>query len=223
MREAGIRAWMGWSLACCGLAAALLAAPARADIPRPAQGPLGEREVTVLNGSPRPINEIYVSPESAEQWGEDRLGDQTLDPGDLLRLRLGRTRECIFDAKVVYDDASREETRGLNLCRIHQINFDGSTATAPPETGVEHSVTSGQPCTAADSAGVHLTGLGRPMGRRSSCRRRHIGGRPAGGDLARRLQRGSARGVRKPRRRGTAGCRPVRDAGAQHRAGLDHR
>ena len=119
----------------------LLAAPARADIPRPVQGPLGEREVTVLNGSPRPINEIYVSPESADQWGEDRLGEQMLEPGDSLRLHLGRTRECIFDAKVVYDDASREETRGLNLCRIHQITFDGSTATAPPETGAEHSVT----------------------------------------------------------------------------------
>ncbi len=140
MRQAGIRAWTRGRLAGCALAVSLLSAAASADIPRPVQGPLGEREVTVLNGSPRPINEIYVSPESADQWGEDRLGEQMLDPGDSLRLHLGRTRDCIFDAKVVYDDASREETRGLNLCRIHQITFDGSTATPPPETGAEHNV-----------------------------------------------------------------------------------
>jgi hypothetical protein len=47
----------------------------------------------------------------------------------------------MFDAKVIYDDASREEHRGVNLCRTHQLAFDGSTATAPPETGIEHSVT----------------------------------------------------------------------------------
>lgn len=140
MRGAGIRAWTGWWLACCGVAATLLATPAGADVPRPLQGPPAEREVIVLNGSPRPINEIYVSPESADQWGADLLGEQMLEPGDSLRLRLGRTRECIFDAKVVYDDASREETRGVNLCRNHQISFDGKAATAPPETGAEHSV-----------------------------------------------------------------------------------
>lgn len=140
MRGCGIRGGLGWRLGCCVLAA-VLAIPAYAEGPRPAQAPPAEREVAVVNNSPRPINEVYVSTQTADQWGEDRLGESTLDPGDSLRLRLGRTRECLFDAKVVYDDASREESRGVNLCRTRQIVFDGSTATAPPETGSEHSVT----------------------------------------------------------------------------------
>ncbi len=114
--------------------AALLALPLRA-------APLAERDVTVFNRSPHSINELYISPATTDQWGEDRLGDRTLEAGNSLRVRLGRTRECVFDAKVVYEDATREEIRGMNLCRLHQLSFNASTATAPPETGVEHDLT----------------------------------------------------------------------------------
>lgn len=145
MRWARIVGWTQWRLAICALALApLLAAPAPAPAPadtRPGQGPPGEREVTVFNRSLRPVNEMYVSPGSAEQWGDDRLGEHTLDPGDSLRLRLGRLRDCLFDLRVVYDDASLEEARGVNLCRIHQVTFDGSTALPPPDSGPEHTVT----------------------------------------------------------------------------------
>ena len=121
--------------------AALAAPPALADVLRPAPGPPGEREVTVLNHSPHAINELYVSPETADQWGADRLGDNTLAAGEQLRLRLGRSSDCLFDVKVVYEDASREESHGLNLCRTRQVTFDGSAATPPPEAGEPHVVT----------------------------------------------------------------------------------
>ena len=142
MRRVSIAGGAGWRLAIGALAAVvLLAVPVRADVPpQPVLGPYGEREVTVFNRSPRPMNELYVSSESAEEWGQDRLGEHTLEPGESLRVRLGRTRECMFDVKVVYDDASREETRGVNLCRVRQVSFDASTATAPPEAGAEQKV-----------------------------------------------------------------------------------
>jgi hypothetical protein len=119
----------------------LLAVPARADGLDPLQGPPGGRLVTVLNQSSRPINELYVSPQTADQWGEDRLGEHTLDPGAFLRLHLGRSRGCVFDFKIIYDDASREEQRGVDLCRTRQLAFDGSTASPAPGSGVAHSVT----------------------------------------------------------------------------------
>ena len=143
MRRASIGAWTVSRLAILTLATTLLRGHAAlADVPpQPVLGPLSEREVTVVNQSQRPVNELYVSPDSAEQWGDDRLGERTLEPDNSVRVRLGRTRECLFDVKVVYDDASREENRGVNLCRTRQVVFDGSTATAPPDTGAEHSAT----------------------------------------------------------------------------------
>ena len=115
--------------------AVLLPAPALSEVSRSARGAVPQREVVVLNRSSRPINEIYASPGSADQWGADRLGDRMLESGASLRLRLGKTRECIFDIKVIYDDASREETRGVDLCHTRQVPFDGKAAATPPEAG----------------------------------------------------------------------------------------
>ena len=44
--------------------------------------------------------------------------------------------------QVVYEDASREEAHSVNLCRLHQVGFDGSGATAPaPAVAAVHDVT----------------------------------------------------------------------------------
>jgi hypothetical protein len=142
MRRACRQARTAWWHTLYAVAVAvLLAVPAHAGGPDPDQGPPGEREVTVFNHGSRPINEIYVSPQTADQWGEDRLGERTLEPGAFLRLHLGRTRACAFDVKIIYDDAGREEQRDVNLCRTLQVAFNGSTATAAPGIGVAHSVT----------------------------------------------------------------------------------
>jgi hypothetical protein len=113
---------------------------ARAE-PAPAQA-IPERDVTVVNRAARAINELYVSPSSADHWGDDRLGDATLAPGRSAHLRLGRARDCEFDMQVVYEDASREEVHAVNLCRLHQVTFDGSGATMPPPAvAATHEVT----------------------------------------------------------------------------------
>jgi hypothetical protein len=106
---------------------------------RPDQPP-GDRDLTIANHSPQAINELYVSPSSADHWGDDRLGDATLPPGRTLHVRLGRARDCEFDVQVVYEDASHEEAKGVNICRQHTLAFDGSAATKPA-AAPEHVVT----------------------------------------------------------------------------------
>lgn len=100
--------------------------------PSGAQPTAADRELTVTNRSQHAINELYVSASSNDHWGEDRLGDETLAPGHVAHVKLGRTRDCEFDVQAIYEDASREEAHDVNLCRTRQIAFDGSAATAPP-------------------------------------------------------------------------------------------
>ena len=92
----------------------------------------GDRELSVVNHGHRTMNEIYVSPRSADDWGADQLGDATVQPGNTARLRLGRTRECRFDIQIVYDDASREVQHDIDVCSARQLAFDGSHAVLPP-------------------------------------------------------------------------------------------
>ncbi len=121
----------------------VLATPALAQTPRQnATPPAAERELSVVNRTTTDITEIYVSPTSSDQWGEDRLGDDALGAGKSFRVRLGRTRDCRFDLRVLYEDGRREERNGQDICRNRQVIFDGSAATAPPPPEApEHKVT----------------------------------------------------------------------------------
>jgi hypothetical protein len=109
----------------------LLIGTARAEPSRPTMGPLGERELAVVNHSKHSVVELYISPQSADSWGQDQLGEDVLDPGLTRHVALGRMRDCSFDVLVVYDDTSREENRGVNVCHAHELAFDGAAATAP--------------------------------------------------------------------------------------------
>lgn len=125
-----------------GLLVAGLVASAQAETVRPPRGAAGERELSILNHSDRVMNEIYISPSSADAWGEDRLGDATLPSGGGIRLRLGRMRDCAFDIQVIYDDASREQQLGHDACKDKQVVFTGATAQLPPAVlGATHQVT----------------------------------------------------------------------------------
>jgi len=99
--------------------------------PPPPMGRIGPREVTVANRSGLAIVEIYISPSSADAWGDDRLGEAFLAPAATVRLHLGRTRDCGFDILVIYEDLSREERVHQNLCRSRQASFDGKARIWP--------------------------------------------------------------------------------------------
>lgn len=118
-----------------------LAGVAGADTPRPPRGPMGEREITLVNHSAHPVNEVYISATSAQTWGEDLLQDNTLEPGAAIRLRLGRTRECSFDVQIIYDDATREDRLNLDVCHDRTLIVDGSRAEPlPGASGTVHVV-----------------------------------------------------------------------------------
>jgi hypothetical protein len=95
-------------------------------------GPLGDRSLSVANRSRLNIQELYVSPSSADAWGQDQLGEKMLDQGQALRLKLGRMRDCGFDLLAIYGDATQEEIRGVNVCRTREAEFTGVNAKRPP-------------------------------------------------------------------------------------------
>ncbi len=105
------------------------ALPATAQSNRPSAEPRqAQRQATVQNSSQQTITEIYSSPTSDNDWGPDRLGSEVLAAGNSHRIRYGRTSECRFDFKVVYDNGAIEEQRSVDICRNSTVAFDGSNA-----------------------------------------------------------------------------------------------
>ncbi len=120
--------WLCLLLACAAL-------PARAELEP-------EREAVIVNHARRPVQEVYISPANVDEWGEERLGDHRIGPGESTRIRLGHLRDCRFDVQAVYDDASEEERHGVDLCRAHLVMFDGTTVIRPKVSkGASHRVT----------------------------------------------------------------------------------
>jgi hypothetical protein len=101
-----------------------LALPALAAGPRAAAA--GPRAVTVVNHASQAMREVYVSAHSEDKWGEDRLSGHSIAQGHNQAIALGRSAECHYDLRVIYDDDTTEESHDLNICTARQVSFDGT-------------------------------------------------------------------------------------------------
>ncbi len=130
-------------LVAAALAMACTAAPAQPSRaqPRPDTA-LGPHAITLVNRSRQPIEQLYVSPSDADQWGQDWLGDDAVYPGGFFSVQLPPAMGCNVDIQVIYADARHEERLGLDACHTAELAFNGATAAAPPAaTGAEHTLT----------------------------------------------------------------------------------
>ncbi len=90
----------------------------------PAGGALaGQPALSIRNGTPHVINNIYVSLSSQQNWGRDQLGETEV-------LRAGATRaftlppgECLYDIRIVYQGDIAEERRRIDACREQSLEL----------------------------------------------------------------------------------------------------
>jgi hypothetical protein len=100
------------------------------------------RELTILNRAGRALQGLHAVAggrggplESEEGWGVDRMGEEALPEGGILRLRI-RIPGCEADLRATYEDDAAEAKRGVDICRTPSITFDGSGIPRPPERPV---------------------------------------------------------------------------------------
>jgi hypothetical protein len=70
------------------------------------------------------ISEVYISPTKTNNWEEDVMGDDTLEPNTFVNIDFSRSEDtCIWDLKAVYDDATTAVWRNIDLCKISTISL----------------------------------------------------------------------------------------------------
>jgi hypothetical protein len=76
----------------------------------------------VWNRSGLTINEIYVSSSQNNSWGNDRLGNDVLQPGRFWTIRQSETG-CSFDLRAVFSNGRVFERRNINACQISEFSI----------------------------------------------------------------------------------------------------
>lgn len=86
------------------------------------------REVTVRNETDAILLQVFAAPPNAPGRGPDRLGDNVIPAGRESRVRLGRTRDCVFDVVAIFEDGEEETRPAVNLCRDSRVTFGDPNA-----------------------------------------------------------------------------------------------
>ena len=84
------------------------------------QGSTNDPSFRLVNRGRSEINEVYVSEVGNDDWGRDRLGDDTVAVGRTHVVRLP-SGTCRYDVRVVFDGGEAVERRRLDLCGITDL------------------------------------------------------------------------------------------------------
>ena len=71
----------------------------------------------LVNRGRSEVREVYASPSGDDDWGRDRLGDDTVPPGRTYVIDLP-PGECSYDVLVVFANRRKVERRKVDLCSI---------------------------------------------------------------------------------------------------------
>lgn len=114
------------------IAVALLACSAAAST---TAAPIQRRNLdfTLVNKTGLTIDEVYLSPTSDDEWGEDVMGRDVLKNGERVDIKFSSEEtECNWDLKIVDEDEDSVEWQKLNLCTANEITlmYEGKKPTA---------------------------------------------------------------------------------------------
>jgi hypothetical protein len=82
----------------------------------------GNPSFNLVNRGRSAIREVYVSSVRENDWGADRLGQNTLPAGQHLPVRLPQG-DCMNDIRIVWMDGRPEERRAVDTCALVNVVF----------------------------------------------------------------------------------------------------
>lgn len=84
------------------------------------------RDFTLINGHPTvTLTQVYVSPSSQQDWGDDVLGQAVLAPGESVFIYFTRFTpdSCAYDIRVTYQDGEEGYLYNVDLCSTDTVTF----------------------------------------------------------------------------------------------------
>jgi hypothetical protein len=91
----------------------------------PASGALAlDRHVRVTNDTSYTIREFYASNVGSNNWEEDILGREMLEPGQTININIDdASGYCKYDFRAVFEDGGEAIKQRVNVCEISRFTF----------------------------------------------------------------------------------------------------
>ncbi len=84
----------------------------------------GNADFTLVNKTGYAIREVYLSPAHKTKWGNDRLGNNTLENNKSRLFKFADKSSCVQDLMVVFDDDGSDVTwEDFDLCELNKITL----------------------------------------------------------------------------------------------------
>ncbi len=104
------------------LLALLLAGLAGSGLAPGARAQSNDPSFRIVNNTRHVVNEVYASAANERNWGNDRLGNDIINPGANYIVRLPQG-ECTYDVRIVYQGGLAEERRRINTCNLTDLQL----------------------------------------------------------------------------------------------------
>lgn len=118
------------ALAAAVVAGLAIVAPAEAQRDRDGQ----QRWIDVVNRANVQIREFYMTDVGTQNWGDDRLGRDVVEPGQQMRVLPTANQRargfCRYDMKVVFSNGAEVVRNNVNLCETAQLVCSSTRACA---------------------------------------------------------------------------------------------
>lgn len=83
-----------------------------------------DRNVEVYNKTKTTLVAFYASRVSTNDWEEDILGDDILEPGQSVTIDVDDgTGSCVYDFKGEFEDGEDVISRKVNVCEVAEFSF----------------------------------------------------------------------------------------------------
>ena len=84
----------------------------------------GEQDFSVHNKTGVEIHKLHISPHSADTWGEDILGQDTLGDGETLKIKFARSEKAAhWDLSIEDKEGHSVMWESLNLLEISTVTL----------------------------------------------------------------------------------------------------
>jgi hypothetical protein len=104
---------------------ASVAAVAAVMLLTPTLASAAPQDFELVNDTGYELKNLYISPTTENEWGDDVLGQDVLQNGQTVKIHFpeGRGEGCEWDLKVTYSDDTSHEWGKVNLCSISTVTI----------------------------------------------------------------------------------------------------